>query len=85
MFRNRYLTIHETREAKARTMSILYAINLLQGHRHAVGDTYSVVKFMVKVKLVEKRANSTVGKVIVVKVMIQMSMPGIPLAMASRA
>ena len=46
--------------------------------------THRVVKFIVKVKLVEKRANSTVGRVIVVKVMIQMSMPGIPLAMASR-
>lgn len=47
--------------------------------------TYSVVKFIVNVKLVEKRANSTVGKVIVVKVMIQINMPGIPLAMASKA
>lgn len=46
--------------------------------------TYSVVKFMVKVKLVENRANSTVGKVIVVKVMIHISIPGIPLAMASK-
>lgn len=67
MFRNRYLTIHETREAKARTMSI------------------NVVKFIVKVKLVENRANSTVGKVIVVKVMIQISKPGMPLAIASKA
>lgn len=47
--------------------------------------TYSVVKFIVKVKLVEKRANRTVGRVIVVKVMIQISMPGMPLAMASKA
>lgn len=50
-----------------------------------VSYTYSVVKFIVNVKLVEKRANSTVGKVIVVKVMIQINMPGIPLAMASKA
>ena len=47
--------------------------------------TYSVVKFMVKVKLVEKRANSTVGKVIVVKVMIQIRIPGTPLNMANIA
>ena len=47
--------------------------------------TYNVVKFIVKVKLVEKRANRTVGRVIVVKVMIQISMPGMPLAMASKA
>ena len=47
--------------------------------------TYSVVKFIVKVKLVEKSAKRTVGRVIVVKVMIQISMPEIPLAMASKA
>ena len=47
--------------------------------------TYSVVKFIVKVKLVEKRAKRTVGRVMVVKVMIQISMPGIPLTMASKA
>lgn len=47
--------------------------------------TYSVVKFIVKVKLVENKANSTVGKVIVVNVMIQISKPGMPLAMASKA
>lgn len=43
------------------------------------------MKFIVKVKLVENSANSTVGRVMVVKVMIQISMPGIPLAMASKA
>ena len=47
--------------------------------------TYRVVKFIVKVKLVEKRAKRTVGRVMVVKVMIQISMPGITLAMASKA
>ena len=44
-----------------------------------------MVKFIVKVRLVENSANSTVGRVIVVKVMIQISMPGTPLAMASKA
>lgn len=48
-------------------------------------NTHNVVKFIVKVKLVENKANSTVGKVIVVKVMIQISIPGIPLAIASKA
>ena len=32
---------------------------------------YKVVKFIVKVKLIEKRVNSHVGRVIVVKVMAQ--------------
>ena len=40
---------------------------------------------MVKVKLVEKRAKRIVGRVMVVKVMIHISMPGIPLAIASKA
>lgn len=67
MFRKRYLTIQETIDANARTISI------------------SVVKFIVKVKLVEKRANRTVGNVIVVNVMIQINIPGITLAIANRA
>lgn len=50
-----------------------------------MGHTYRVVKFMVKVKLVENKAKSTVGNVMVVKVMIQISKPGMPLAMASNA
>ena len=43
------------------------------------------MKFIVNVKLVENKANRTVGKVMVVNVMIHISMPGIALAMASRA
>ena len=43
------------------------------------------MKFIVNVRLVENRANRTVGKVIVEKVMIQINIPGSPLAMASRA
>ena len=38
-----------------------------------------------KVRLVENRAKRTVGKVIVEKVMIQINIPGSPLAMASKA
>lgn len=84
MFRNRYLTIHETRDANARRMSILVLISLLQDHFHLVTYTYSVVKFIVNVKLVENRAKSSVGKVIVVNVMIQISRPGMPLTNASK-
>lgn len=43
---------------------------------------YRVVKFIVNVKLVEKRAKRRVGKVMVVKVMIHISNPGIPLTIA---
>jgi hypothetical protein len=38
--------------------------------------TYSVVKFMVKVKLSENRVNNHVGNVMVVNVMIQKRAPG---------
>lgn len=50
-----------------------------------VQDAYSVVKFIVNVKLVENRANSTVGNVMVVKVIIQISIPGNTLAIANKA
>lgn len=40
---------------------------------------------MVNVRLVENRANRTVGNVIVVNVMIQISIPGKTLAIANRA
>ncbi len=43
------------------------------------------MKFIVNVRLVENRAKRTVGKVIVEKVMIQINIPGSPLAMASKA
>ena len=43
------------------------------------------MKFIVNVRLVENRAKSTVGKVMVEKVMIQINIPGSPLAMASKA
>ena len=39
MFRNRYLTIHETRDAKARTMSILMS-NQLPSRPLSPGDLY---------------------------------------------
>ena len=40
------------------------------------GDTYRVVAFMVKVRLVEKNVNSHVGSVMVVNVISQTRMPG---------
>ena len=42
------------------------------------------MKFIVKVRLVEKSAKRRVGRVMVEKVMIQMSNPDIPLAMVTR-
>ena len=42
------------------------------------------MKFIVKVKLVEKSANRNVGRVMLEKVMIQISNPGIPLAIATK-
>jgi len=39
-------------------------------------QTYRVVAFIVTVKLVEKRVNSNVGMVIVVKVITQYRIPG---------
>jgi len=47
--------------------------------------SHSVVKFMVKVRFVEKRAKRRVGRVMVVKVMIQINNPGNPLAIANKA
>ena len=49
-----------------------------------VDYTYSVVKFIVNVRLVENSANKNVGRVMLEKVMTQISIPGIPLAMATR-
>lgn len=45
------------------------------------GAAYRVVKFMVKVKLMENSVKSHVGKVMVVKVMIQYRAPGRTLRM----
>lgn len=50
-----------------------------------VGIANSVVKFIVNVRLVENKANSTVGKVMVVNDMIHISIPGITLAIANKA
>lgn len=47
--------------------------------------TYSVVKFMVKVKLVEKSVNRTVGRVMVENVTIQYRRPGMTLAVSNSA
>jgi hypothetical protein len=56
-----------------------------EGYSFGVGDVYSVVKFIVKVRLVENRANSTVGMVIVVNVIIQIRIPGSTLAIVNKA
>ena len=74
MFRNLYRTIQDTVDAKAKTMRSLWRISkrtFLQQE-----STYKVVKFIVKVKLVEKRVKSHVGRVIVVKVTSQYRIPG---------
>jgi hypothetical protein len=75
MFRNRYLMNQLMVDANARIMSRLGYISsvllinmcpLVPGE-----ETYSVVKFMVNVRLVENRVKSHVGSVSVVKVMSQ--------------
>jgi len=43
---------------------------------YALRSAHSVVKFIVNVRLMEKRVKSHVGRVIVVKVMIQYRVPG---------
>ena len=48
-------------------------------------STYKVVKFMVKVQDIEKRVNSHVGSVIVVKVITQRSAPGMNVTREMRA
>ena len=46
---------------------------------------YKVVKFMVKVRLMEKRVNSHLGRVMVVNVTIQNNPPGIKVTSDKRA
>ena len=46
-------------------------------------DAYRVVKFIVNVRVVEKRVNSHVGRVIVVNVIVQYSSPGMTRSTAS--
>lgn len=71
MLRKRYRTIHDTRDAKARMISILCTHAISQYLPRGVGASHSVVAFMVKVRLVENKANRKVGSVIVKKVMTQ--------------
>ena len=52
---------------------------MLARFRKGSSVTYSVVKFMVNVRLMENRVKSHVGRVIVVKVINQNSNPGIML------
>lgn len=81
MFRNLYLTSHDTREAKARRMSKL--VDLANCRCKGYILTYRVVKFMVKVRLMEKRVKRMVGRVMVEKVTIQKRSPGMNLAMSN--
>ena len=83
MLRKRYLTIHDIREAKARTMSMLSHVRSIIA-RNDREVPYSVVAFIVTVRVVENNANRTVGSVIVEKVISQTSVPGTALAMTSR-
>ena len=69
MFMNRYRTSHETKEPKARTISMLQSVN--SDHPRSCTPTHSVVKFMVKVRLVENRVKRKVGRVMEVKVTSQ--------------
>lgn len=69
MFMNLYRTSHEIREPKARTISMLRSVS--PDHPDGWTATHSVVKFMVKVRLVENRVKRKVGKVMEVKVTSQ--------------
>ena len=83
MLRKRYLTIHETSEAKARAMSILGSFSTRESCLDRT-TTHRVVAFIVKVRLVEKRAKRKVGSVMVVNVINQTRVPGTALAMTKR-
>lgn len=82
MFKTLYRTSHDTMEANAKTMSILWKINSEKYDMYVRKITDNVVKFIVNVKLVEKRVNKAVGRVMVVKVTAQYKRPGITLAIA---
>lgn len=69
MFRKRYRTTHDTSDTIARAMRILKSINSLQ--QKGIIVAYNVVKFIVKVRLVEKSLNSKVGRVMEVNVTTQ--------------
>ena len=84
MLRKRYRTIHETRDANARMISMLCTHPISRGLPRVLGTSYSVVAFMVNVRLVENKANRKVGSVIVKKVMIQTNVWGKALAMERR-
>ena len=58
------------------TNSAIKSLQLSAGVVSTSEYTYNVVKFMVKVKLIEKRVNSHVGNVMVLNVMSQTSAPG---------
>ena len=68
--RNLYRTNQLTVDMKATNISILQGL-LVELPRNNKKTTYSVVAFMVTVRLVENRVNRNVGIVIVVKVITQ--------------
>jgi hypothetical protein len=76
MFMKRYRMNQLTIDPTARRMSMLLQARQQQ-ISGAVWRTHRVVKFMVKVKLMENRVNSHVGRVMVAKVMTQKRRPGI--------
>jgi hypothetical protein len=78
MFKIRYRTTQLTADANAKRMSILEDPTSVISQMRLM-NTYSVVKFMVTVRLVEKSVKSQVGTVMVRKVIIQKSMLGVTL------
>ena len=66
----RYRTNQLTVDPMTRAMSMLLAI-VSRVSTYCLVVTHSVVKFIVKVKLIEKIAKSHVGRVIVAKVISQ--------------
>jgi hypothetical protein len=80
MFRKRYRTNQLMVDTTASVIRRLHS-NKYQVQAEGYSEAYSVVKFIVNVKLMENSVNSHVGSVIVVKVMSQYRAPGITLRM----
>lgn len=75
MLGKRYRTIHDMRLPNANTMSNLGGVSETRPSRCRAA--YISVKFMVKVRLVEKSLNSNVGRVMEVNVTTQYRIAGI--------
>lgn len=80
MFKTRYRTSHDTMEANAKAISILRKVRSGKVTSLLRESTDNVVKFIVNVKVVEKRVNKAVGRVMVVKVTAQYRRPEMTLA-----